>query len=1010
MNPARVFPALIACFFASGLAALVYQTAWTRQLSFVFGASELAVATVLAAYMAGLALGAAAAGRIGPRIANPVRVYGWLELGIAVSALAVPFGMKAATGVLLHAFGDQAGLPAAADGGIGFFYASVAFLLLMIPTALMGATLPLLARHVVQNDDELGNKVGRLYAWNTAGAVAGTALTAFVLLPAFGLGRTVWVAVAVNGLVFVIASALARSVGVSAGAAPSARETRTGNTWILPVIAMSGVVSFSGEVLWTRLLSHVLGGSVYAFATMLSSVLLGIAIGARIASRFASRPDRAARAFVVVQLGAALFTALAFAAADNLADLAPVGALTGAGLARGAGLCAALLLPSALCFGATYPLAVRIFAGAGTDPGSASARVYAWNTGGAIVGALSAAFFVLPALGFHGTLGASVLVSGLLAAWTAWRVDGAGRGVASAGAALVIAGAVLWLGPPERLLQHGPLGSPSPNSRLEWLSVGRSATVTINRHSGRFDVRTNGLPESKVRTAAAPAGRLLTATWMNTLPSVLRPETRNLVVVGLGGGVVVENVPESVERIHVVELEAEVVAANEYMAPRRAIDPLADPRVEIVENDARTALLLSGERYDAIVAQASHPWTAGSAHLYTREFFSLAASRMRPGGVFVQWMGAAFVDESLLRTLVATLVETWPYVRVYRPYAANFLFVASAQPFPDDEAVSAFHATHPSAARLAGLLRPDDLAAALYLDAAASRAFAEGAAVATDDRNWLQMRSPFVRGSRESVAAQGPPPTGMTPAPMTLGRIRSLAERSGAPLNKALLRELPAEDRPVAGALRALATGRRLTARSLLQPFLAEHPGDRLARALHLQIYAVAPELPNARALEPPFSVGETIVADAIDARRDGDLALLLALKPGLAAVPWPDPLHRAALELWIDAGVAEARRRPGSEERGVAFRRLVRAIDEALRVYRADADLLLRRAEIGFELDDAELTLVTMETAFEAGGARDLNPRLVLEFRTILASMKMPGELRLRRVALAEAMTRALN
>ena len=1013
MNRSRAFPALVACFFFSGLAALVYQTAWTRQLAFVFGTSELAVATVLGAYMAGLAVGAAAAGRLAPRVTNPVRTYGWLELGIAVSALAVPVGMKAATALLLAVFGGAPGLPSAAHGGVGFFYAATAFLLLMVPTAFMGATLPILVRYAVHTDDELGTRVGTLYAWNTAGAVAGTLLTAFLLLPTLGLGRTVWVAVALNALVFGVVATLGRDPAVAPRAASSVVSdagTAPG-AWILPVIALSGVVSFTGEVLWTRLLSHLLGGSVYAFATMLSSVLLGIALGSRSAARFADTAPRAGRAFAAVQVGAACFSALAFVAVDRLPAVVPAGALAWESLLQGAGLCAVLLLPASLCFGATYPLAVRILAATAEEAGPASARVYAWNTGGAIAGAFGAAFLFLPGLGFDGTLAASVALSGALAVFVAGRTRGAARVPLPAALAIAAAAAILVSGPPLRLLQHGPLGSPAPDGELTWFAVGRSASVTVSRTSGRFDLRTNGLPESKVRTPAAPAGQLLTAHWMSTLPSVFRPTTRDLVVVGLGGGVVAEGVPSGVERVLVVELEPEVVAANRMMAPLRAADPLADPRVQIVENDARSALLLSRERFDAIVAQASHPWTAGSAHLYTREFFELAASRLAPGGVFVQWMGAAFVDADLLRTLVATLNETWPYVRVYRPYAANFLFVASDQPFPGDEAVSAFLASDPAAARRAGLIHPDDLAAALYLDADASRAFGKGARIATDDRNWLQMRSPFVRGSRESVAARGAPDVPGAAERVSMAHVRALIERAGPAAAKVFVRRVAPGDRPLANAMRGFAGGRRTAARSLLGPILEAHPQSRDARALALQVAALAPELGPAPALAPPLRPAERALVDALTARRAGDDAALIALLPRLGAVSWSDPVHRAATALRLDAGLAAARRAAGPEARAARERELIQWIDEALPVYRGDPDLLLRRARLGRDLGDAELVMSTLETFFQPGGAsREASPRMVLRLRNVLAGMAMPASYQPRRAALARAMTRAMN
>jgi hypothetical protein len=296
---ARRWFALLACFFLSGFAALLYQIAWTREFSAVFGTSELAVATVLAAYMGGLASGSTLAGRLSPRVRQPVLVYGLLEFGIAVAALAVPLAIRAAIAVEVALLGGRE-LPADAGGlASALFYLLCAFAILLVPTTFMGATLPLLARHAVRSDREVGPRIGALYAINTTGALGGTLVCGFVLLPALGLRATVWVGVALNALVFVLAAAVARSAPESVAAAGGAR---TGDeaaaplahaARILPIVLLSGAASFSYEVLWTRLLGHVLGGSIYAFATM-RRVLVGIAAGGAI-ERASRRLPRAAQ-------------------------------------------------------------------------------------------------------------------------------------------------------------------------------------------------------------------------------------------------------------------------------------------------------------------------------------------------------------------------------------------------------------------------------------------------------------------------------------------------------------------------------------------------------------------------------------------------------------------------------------------------------------------------------------------------------------------------------------------
>ena len=659
---------LLACFFLSGFAALIYQTAWTRQLAFVFGTSELAVATVLAAYMGGLAVGAAAAARVVGAVRRPLLVYGLLELGIALSALAVPAAIDGATSLYVGIFGGSPNLPDARGLARAFFYLGSSFSILLIPTALMGATLPLLVRQTVRRESEIGSHVGRLYATNTAGAVAGAVATGFALLPTLGLERTIWVGVGANGLVFAGAMLLARGARALEDPpqrAPAARVTRSPGRWILPLVLVSGAVSFSYEVLWSRLLTHLLGGSLQGFTTMLATLLAGIALGSAVASRVAKSPERAARGFAWAQLGTAALSLMTFSLLDQVPALfRALSVQTGAQLFADAVAGAVILLPAALCIGATFPFAVRVLARHEADAGPASARVFAWNTLGAIAGAVGAGFFLIPALGYAGALTLGVATNLALALAATLSGSGKRRRVAWVAAVGLCFFAVLPLDPPWNLLRASAVGGDVGAGDTAYFGVGRSATVLLVRRNGGWRLRSNGLSEARVVPRGGNVGgSSLLPQWLGAMASLARPEARSLLVVGLGGGSLLEAVPRLIESIDVVELEPEVIAANRTIASQRRADPLSDPRVRLVVNDARGALLLTDKRYDAIVSQPSHPWRPGASHLFTREFFELAREHLVPSGVLVQWMTPRFADAALLRTLVATLLEVFPHVR-----------------------------------------------------------------------------------------------------------------------------------------------------------------------------------------------------------------------------------------------------------------------------------------------------------------------------------------------------------
>ncbi|MCH7643936.1 MAG: fused MFS/spermidine synthase [Myxococcales bacterium] len=736
------FILLLLCFFLSGFAALLYETAWAREFAFVFGTSEFAVVSVLAAYMGGLAAGAAVAARLVSRVRRPILVYGLLELGIAASALAVPWGIRAAMWLHTAIAGGQSAPPDEASVAGSLFYVACSFAILMIPTGLMGATLPLLARYAVRRESEIGRRVGVLYSVNTVGAVVGAVAAGFVLLPALGLRTTVYVGAATNALVFGAAALLARRSAPLPELAPSTSAPSVRFHWILPLIALSGFASFTYEVVWIRLLGMLLGGSIQGLATMLASFLLGIAIGSAAAARFARDPVRAAHGFAWAQIGAATLSLIAFSLANRMPELAQgLGAGRAGSLTANALIAALGLLPGALCVGATFPFAVRLFARHESEAGPAAARVYAWNTVGAISGALATGFVLLTSLRFAGTICLAAGLNLFLALATAGLTRPALRVVAGAAAACLAVLVILPPATPWAVLRYNSSNASNWQGEIAYYEVGRSSTVLLFDEGDGWRLVTNGQPESTIQRDSPTPERFITARWLGMLPALLRPYARSMLMIGLGGGLSIEAVPSSIERIHVIELEREVVHAHHKLEALRGFSPISDPRVQLVVNDARGALMLTDARFDAIVSQPSHPWTAGASHLYTREFFSLVSDHLEPGGVFVQWIGLSFVDEPLLRSIVATLLEVFPEIAVFRPVVGSVLFAASNAEFDPVMTPALALAASPSSYSRYGLRKTEDLIAAWSLDLEGAQRFSAGADINTDDRNQLATRS-----------------------------------------------------------------------------------------------------------------------------------------------------------------------------------------------------------------------------------------------------------------------------
>ena len=756
---------LSACFVLSGIAALIYQTAWTRQFAIVFGTSELAVATVLAAYMGGLALGAWLVERFLPRVTRPVLSYALLELGIAVSAVfVVPLLLSLANAGLIAMFGGQAAPPGSDHASTTAFYLLSAFVALALPTTLMGATLPILARYAVAEEKHIGRRIGLLYAMNTAGAVAGALVTAFVLLPEFGLKQSIWTGAGINGLVFLLAAALGQKLaGKPAPKAyspetplePAAARVRpTFNRfpapgWVLPLMLFAGAVAFFQEVLWSRMLSHLVGSSIYAFGVMVASFLTGIALGGGIGAALARTRERAVQVLAAALLVAAAAGALAYLALEDLLPttaglmkVREVGSLTLPMNALFAGL---LLLPMTIAIGMTYPLAVRILAHDADDAAPASARVYAWNTVGAIVGSLAAGFVLIPLLRYEGAIHVAVAASAVLGIAALWVIAPTNRVYAITASVVAIAGCVLFRPQaPMKLLVTSPLNV-GTQGRVLYYDIGRSASVVMVTQDGGLALRTNGLPEALIDSPGS-APRFSGEFWLSPLAVIARPEARDMLVVGYGGGVVIEGTPPSVRKIDVIELEPKVIEANRHIASLRRRDPGVDPRVNVILNDARGALRLTSRRYDAIVSQPSHPWTAGASHLYTREFMELAHDHLNPGGVFVQWMNVIFMDEDLIRSLTATLLSVFPEVRVYRADPNTLVFLASDAPLDLEAKLVATGLPLREAplhyARF-GINNAEDLVTALVLDTAGARRLALGARLITDDDNRIATSSVF---------------------------------------------------------------------------------------------------------------------------------------------------------------------------------------------------------------------------------------------------------------------------
>jgi spermidine synthase len=715
------FVPLCGCFLLSGATGLIYEILWARMLGLVFGATTLAVSTVLAAFMGGLALGSALAGRLAPRIKKPVAAYGWMEIGIAVYALLVPILFRGVDD--LYAVIWQQLQP-------GFFTFTLlrfalSCLLLLVPTTLMGATLPVLSAALLRAAGHDSNSVTRLYACNLAGAILGTLVAGFILLPAVGVRTTIVIAASVNILIGAIALFLQRRIELDERrtelderrtatrpgppVAQSVLDQAPNATGLFYLTTFaSGFITISTQVSWTRVLTMIIGSSTYAFSIVVALFLIGLAGGAW----FVGRRDRSAKlrtSILVVELTTALSLLFSLFVLNRIPAL-----LVDLGLrlkiSSWAGLLALqimsatlLILVPALLMGMVMPL-VLVWASNQPRPVNRVGRTYAVNTIGAIAGAFATGFVLIPKTSVRFTLLLAAVFCVFVAAFAyqpALRgLEPALKKALALGAALVLSMVLFILAPPMNLAdlsigaydslvrviaqtrEGGTDESSSGRSNVHELLLyreGPTATVTVRRDGDTVSMGINGRTNASDSVYDMP-----TQVMLGQLPVLLAPQRKNALVIGFATGVTVGAMLQSpIESVTCVELEPATVEGSEFFNHVNN-RPLDDPRTKLIIDDARTYLRVTPERYNVIVSEPSHPWVPGVANLFTQEFFELGRQRLTAEGIFVQWVQIYQLSTESLRSVLATYQKVFPHVLVFRVGGVNkgkdLLLVGSNQP------------------------------------------------------------------------------------------------------------------------------------------------------------------------------------------------------------------------------------------------------------------------------------------------------------------------------------------
>lgn len=672
MRP-RFLAVHVACIL-SGAAALAYEVTWARVLARHLGHTTTAVATVLATFMAGLALGSLAIARWRGRASRPLRAYALVEVGIACTA---PWAH-----MLVHPFEPLLGSLYGREVPFAAARVLASAASIIVPSTLIGMTFPLLVDGLGPRDDRVGRRVGTLCAANMLGASLGPLAVVFLLMPSLGLWITPWIAAFANLLAAALAWGAARGTpaGPAGGAVPA--DTPSVPRGVLSSMALAGVAGMTLEVAWTRFVLLQFGSTQHAFAVTASAYILGLSLGALLLGRLADRSTDGRRwlgiSFAMAGMGAGLSTVLLprlAEAASRIVDGFHGNFATLQLVSYAA--CFLTVIAVTLPIGGLLPIAVGLSAGA--TPGAAAGRIGAWNSLGAMFGPVIAGLLLVPLLGMRGT----ILIAGALYLLVSAVLLGSSNGLrlrilgpAACLALTALAPIAIPAWAPESILRAPYLGrgavvggrdtsgddSPSrPHAEEEcvaWCREDETAVVSVSVfRSGRRVLRINGKADASNSDEDMRTQVLLGHLSMLGAPA--RPV--RILVIGLGSGVTVGSLLAWGEvEVDCVEISPAVVAAARRFFAADNRGALEDRGVHVVVDDARTFLTYTDRRYDVIVSEPSNCWFAGASDLFSVEFYELCRERLAADGVMVQWLHAYALPVDTFKGLAAGFVRAFP--------------------------------------------------------------------------------------------------------------------------------------------------------------------------------------------------------------------------------------------------------------------------------------------------------------------------------------------------------------
>ncbi|MXV76602.1 tetratricopeptide repeat protein [Candidatus Poribacteria bacterium] len=685
-------------FIFSGASGLIYQVIWMRQLTLIFGSTVFATSTVLTAFMGGLALGSYYFGKkIDESTQSPLRIYALLEAGIGAFCLVWPLILTVlgALYVLIHR-----------NITSEFYTLSLirfvlTFGVLLIPSTLMGGTLPVLTRFFVKRLEQLGTNIGILYALNTFGAVIGTVAAGFFLIEALGIRWTLGVGIAINFAVAAIAIVLARKALATEADEPQEETQQLESEdvthqperfLVLWAIGISGFCALAYEVLWTRIMVFFLGSTTYAFATMLAAFLFGIALGSIVLARWVDRIKQPIAIFGIAQLGIGLFALILMPAFEGLYGMSRAFQSTfGASRFWTFFSCFLVMCLPTFLMGASFPLVTKIYTGSARQLGKSIGNVYAVNTVGSILGSFCAGFILIPLLGIRPSIVLTVALNSgigcLLILRSGWQTEtgksllqgiGVGMPILNAGLAIIL---LLTVNQP-LFLKSAIFKTQRPGDTLVDYNEEVDATVTtLKDDEGVYRLYVDTNQAADASRWDSPSHRVIAH-----LPLLLHPRPKRALVVGFGMGLTSHSITQHGVQVDAIELSSGVLSAAQKYFTHVNENVFENPQFNYKLNDGRNHILMTKTKYDMISTGIIHPLLiAGSSNIYTADFYRLCRKILTEDGIMCQWVPLHRLPEAHYKMIVRTFVEVFPETTLWYKYTPDFvILIGTREPLSID--------------------------------------------------------------------------------------------------------------------------------------------------------------------------------------------------------------------------------------------------------------------------------------------------------------------------------------